>query len=149
MQSKLAVANDQIDHWRQKATQTETLNQRLSRKNEALRNELSDATDQIAQMREKILSFPAVTQAKYDQLKRMSYRDEYLQTPEWTERADIMKEWFGYRCQGCNCHKSERQLEVHHRTYDRRGNENPKDLTVLCWKCHKQMENNRIERSIK
>ena len=146
LQSRLGVANDQIEHWRQKATQTDELYQQQNRKNETLRNELSDAEEMIDTLREKILSFPAVTPARYDELKRMSYRDGYLRTTEWKQRADIMKKWFGYRCQGCNCSKSERQLEVHHRTYERRGNENPKDLTVLCWKCHEQMENNRIER---
>jgi 5-methylcytosine-specific restriction endonuclease McrA len=29
-------------------------------------------------------------------------------------------------------------LEVHHRTYERRGNERDSDLAALCWGCHEE-----------
>jgi len=58
---------------------------------------------------------------------------EYLQTPEWAaKRQDAIKR-ARYRCQVCN-HGG--KLHVHHRTYDRLGNEDPEDLTVLCSICH-------------
>jgi replicative DNA helicase len=66
------------------------------------------------------------------ELKTMPY-EEYLQTPEWTERRALMIERAGNRCQVCN---SGEDLNVHHRTYERRGNEGPGDLTVLCQPCH-------------
>jgi len=65
-------------------------------------------------------------------LSTMPYED-YLQTPEWQIRR-FAKLWMvGHRCQVCN---SPGPLEVHHRTYERRGNELPEDLTALCEDCH-------------
>jgi len=39
-----------------------------------------------------------------------------------------------YSCQLCN---SKDNLNVHHRTYERRGHELASDLIVLCKQCHK------------
>jgi hypothetical protein len=39
-----------------------------------------------------------------------------------------------YRCQVCNA--SRVQLNVHHRTYERRGNESFNDFVVRCSDCH-------------
>jgi hypothetical protein len=65
-------------------------------------------------------------------LAQMPYQD-YLQTAEWQERRKAALKRAGYRCQVCD---RERLLHVHHRTYVRRGNELPGDLTVLCNECH-------------
>ena len=66
-------------------------------------------------------------------LRTMPYRD-YLLTPEWQERRRCHLKSAGYRCQVCNaggvC------LNVHHRTYERRGEELFKDLITLCETCH-------------
>jgi 5-methylcytosine-specific restriction endonuclease McrA len=69
-------------------------------------------------------------------LATMPYR-KYLSTPEWkATRAEALKR-AGHRCQTCNTPATiENRLEVHHRTYARRGNELPQDLTVLCQACH-------------
>jgi hypothetical protein len=40
----------------------------------------------------------------------------------------------GHRCQVCD---ADMHLDVHHRTYDRFGHEDPGDLTVLCRDCHR------------
>ena len=66
-------------------------------------------------------------------LRAMPYQD-YLQTDHWktTRRAAIKAAH--KRCQVCNA--GDRRLEVHHRTYDRRGMEAPEDLIVLCDECH-------------
>ena len=66
-------------------------------------------------------------------LKTMPYRD-YLQTPEWKERRQKHLLSADYRCQICNSVKQ--PLNVHHRTYERRGNEYYTDLIVLCRDCH-------------
>lgn len=63
----------------------------------------------------------------------MPYR-EYLLTPEWQERRAKHLKSAGYRCQLCNA--GNKRLDVHHRTYDRRGQEYYKDLIVLCGTCH-------------
>lgn len=60
---------------------------------------------------------------------------EYLKSEHWQKiRMTAIKNADG-RCQLCN---SDKRLEVHHRTYQRVGKENIKDLTVLCHKCHKK-----------
>jgi hypothetical protein len=68
---------------------------------------------------------------QYD-LRTMPYR-LYLQTPEWAERAARARDTAGHRCWLCNTDES---LEVHHRTYERRGAERDDDLIALCATCH-------------
>lgn len=75
----------------------------------------------------------AAYRARLDELRRMPYR-EYLQTPEWQARRKQHLRSAGYRCQVCNA--SGRRLDVHHRTYEHRGEETFKDLIVLCEDCH-------------
>lgn len=63
------------------------------------------------------------------------YQDEYLTSDHWrTVRAEALL-YAGYACQVCN---SEHRLNVHHRTYERVGREEPADLTVLCEDCHQR-----------
>ncbi len=72
-------------------------------------------------------------------LKSMAY-EEYLQTPEWQERRKRALKAAKYRCQVCY---SKDNLNVHHRTYERLGEELPSDLTVLCYECHGLFHHNR------
>jgi 5-methylcytosine-specific restriction endonuclease McrA len=65
-------------------------------------------------------------------LRRMPYK-EYLQTEHWQKVRQTALDHAKHRCQLCNA--SER-LQVHHRTYERRGCEELIDLTVLCSYCH-------------
>lgn len=58
---------------------------------------------------------------------------EYLNSPEWQAKRRLALEQAGWRCKVCN---STTRLQVHHRTYDRVGNEELCDLTVLCATCH-------------
>lgn len=62
----------------------------------------------------------------------MNYQ-AYLKTIAWKERRTAALRRAGYRCQVCN---GSDRLEVHHRTYERIGQEDPADLTVLCHECH-------------
>ncbi|SRR6266581_3056230 len=76
-------------------------------------------------------------------LRHMPYQ-EYLQTPEWKERRLRILERDNYRCQVCN---SSDHLNVHHRDYSRRGDEEDSDLTTLCQGCHQVFhENSRLVR---
>jgi hypothetical protein len=59
---------------------------------------------------------------------------EYLQTPYWKRRREDKLRAVGRRCQLCN--RGSVTLDVHHRTYERLGNELDEDLTVLCRDCH-------------
>ncbi len=67
----------------------------------------------------------------------MPYED-YLRSEAWKRRREYMLRRAGYRCRLCN--RGER-LEVHHRTYERLGAEDPDDLTVLCHDCHLRYHN--------
>ena len=83
--------------------------------------------------------FPVILAERVAELAAMPYPD-YLLTPEWQERRGVMLKLAGYRCRVCNADKL---LHVHHRTYERRGNEQPGDLIVLCDGCHKLFHDNR------
>lgn len=65
-------------------------------------------------------------------LRTMPY-DQYLQTSHWKTLRLKKLEEVGRRCQLCN---SEDRLDVHHRSYEHRGEEPLNDLTVLCRPCH-------------
>jgi 5-methylcytosine-specific restriction endonuclease McrA len=69
---------------------------------------------------------------RLNELRAMPYR-EYLRTPEWRARREQALDRAGWRCQFCN---STASPEVHHRTYERRGEEAAEDLTVVCATCH-------------
>jgi hypothetical protein len=65
-------------------------------------------------------------------LQTMPYAD-YLQTEHWKERRQEALRRAKWRCQLCN---AQDVLNVHHRTYERRGCERPDDLIALCRSCH-------------
>jgi hypothetical protein len=64
---------------------------------------------------------------------RAAYR-AYLRSPEWAIRRQAALERAGGRCQLDRTHEG--PVDVHHNTYDRRGDEAPEDLIVLCRECH-------------
>ncbi|HXH87414.1 MAG TPA: hypothetical protein VNI55_02255 [Gaiellaceae bacterium] len=66
------------------------------------------------------------------ELKEMSYPD-YLDSPEWRERAAKAKTRYQGRCALDATHFAE---DAHHRTYERRGREYDGDLIPLCRVCH-------------
>lgn len=66
-------------------------------------------------------------------LRTMPYAD-YLRTPEWQDARRAALKRAAFACQLCNA--SGIELNVHHRTYERRGNEYARDLIVLCRPCH-------------
>lgn len=65
--------------------------------------------------------------------KKLTY-DEYLKSDHWQHMRRIAREHYGDQCALCG--KTD-GLDVHHRTYARRGREMLKDLTVLCRDCHR------------
>lgn len=72
------------------------------------------------------------------ELRSMPY-SEYLQTPEWQETRRRAMKRAGFRCQVCNAYGV--RLNVHHRTYERRGCEENQDLITLCEGCHEIFHN--------
>ncbi len=65
-------------------------------------------------------------------LHTMPY-NEYLRTADWEQVRQRALARALNRCQLCN---SAEQLEVHHRTYERRGYEWDEDVIALCGSCH-------------
>lgn len=64
---------------------------------------------------------------------RLPY-DDYLESEYWEDLRTIALDRADYRCQICN---ERGGLEVHHRSYERRGREGElNDLIVLCHHCH-------------
>lgn len=70
----------------------------------------------------------------------MPYK-EYLQTPHWKRKREEKVRAAGRRCQLCN--RDSVSLNVHHRTYERLGEELDEDLTVLCRDCHSTFHEHR------
>ena len=66
------------------------------------------------------------------QIRLMPY-SQYLASPEWKAKRIAHLEHARNRCQLCN---GTGGLTVHHRTYDRLGEEEFSDLIVLCRRCH-------------
>ena len=82
---------------------------------------------------------PQVTVERARELHHMPY-DEYLRTPEWTQRSLAVRKQAGWRCSACG---SQNRLQSHHLTYRRRGYERPSDLLVLCRDCHRLVHQDR------
>jgi len=71
--------------------------------------------------------------------KKMPYK-KYLNTYHWQQLRKVKLDEVDHRCQVCYSPKS---LQVHHRTYERLGNERLTDLTVLCKECHTLFHSNK------
>lgn len=69
-----------------------------------------------------------------DRAKRKAQHRAYLRSPEWKGRRKDALVAAGGRCQDCG---ATRDLHVHHLTYKRHGRELPRDLRVLCARCHR------------
>jgi hypothetical protein len=72
--------------------------------------------------------------------ERKAAYDAYLLSEGWKIKRKEALDRAGNRCQVCN---SAKRLDVHHRTYDRFGEESPEDLTVLCRHCHELFHGNK------
>lgn len=80
--------------------------------------------------------------------KNIDYQ-EYIHSKEWKRKAYVAKLRVDWRCQVCNKHSNDIQLDAHHRTYERLGKELPEDITVLCRNCHELYETNRKQKQEK
>lgn len=60
---------------------------------------------------------------------------KYMESEEWQKKRKWVLEFWDYKCALCF---SGSDLEVHHRTYLRLGQEKLTDLIVLCEKCHER-----------
>ena len=69
----------------------------------------------------------------YSNIKPKEEYKEYLNSDHWKQIRLKALDRAGNRCQLCS---STDNLNVHHNTYKNRGNEDLKDLVVLCRECH-------------
>jgi hypothetical protein len=74
------------------------------------------------------------TESAIAALRRLPYQ-EYLQTSHWHRVRILALERGHHRCALC---PAERELEVHHRNYARKGFEQADDVIVLCRACHQR-----------
>lgn len=70
----------------------------------------------------------------------------YLQSESWQIKREFALEKADHRCQICN---NTKRLDVHHRTYERFGNEDLSDLTVLCRNCHELYHKSKDKKAAK
>lgn len=70
-----------------------------------------------------------------ENLKNMKYED-FLQTDYWKMVSEQARINAHYKCQLCGC--NDKKLNVHHNTYEHRGEEfkHMEDLICLCEDCH-------------
>lgn len=70
------------------------------------------------------------------------YRSDYqryIDSPEWKAREVQIRRERGFRCERCGGEPdgtAATRLQVHHKTYERLGDELPEDLELLCRSCH-------------
>ncbi len=91
-----------------------------------LEDQLKAIGERLSVVRQKLM--------RLEELKNMPY-EEYLNTPEWKEKREMVLELRGRRCEECG---STKDLHVHHWVYCR-GEESLEDLVVLCSNCHKKL----------
>lgn len=110
---------------------------------QALRGELRLVDEYILITQPMLLAILEAGHDRYTKplepnLRGLPYVD-YLRTPHWRSiRRDALRRADG-RCQLCNSPPHRHQpLNVHHRTYERRGAERPEDVIVLCRACHER-----------
>jgi len=75
------------------------------------------------------------TDAKNKLAERRAFYESYLQSADWREKRLMVIRRESGLCQGC---RKEQITQVHHRNYDRLGDELLTDLYGYCETCHKK-----------
>ena len=75
---------------------------------------------------------------KYGNKKTWTDYKSYLLSNEWKKKRDKKIKLANSKCENCG---STKNLQVHHKTYERIFNEKMKDLLVLCYICHMDKHN--------
>ena len=65
-------------------------------------------------------------------------KKDYMRSEKWKQKRKLVLQRDGYCCMDC---LSGDQLEVHHITYKRLGNEKLSDLATVCRSCHQKIHN--------
>lgn len=80
-----------------------------------------------------IVNMPRLPEVKAKRNSVPPSYEAYLNSSLWEEKRQSAILRDGGKCRICN---SGANLNAHHRTYDRFGNEDIEDLTTLCRACH-------------
>ncbi|MHA1213097.1 MAG: HNH endonuclease [Candidatus Heimdallarchaeota archaeon] len=100
-----------------------------------------DSSDPIDWRHHRETNNEKVTRPKPTTGKRKFWTyKEYIKSDEWKIKRAFALNRTGHRCEKCG---SQYKLEVHHKTYDNLYKESPKDLEVLCAKCHTEADEKR------
>ena len=82
---------------------------------------------------------------KVDEMVRRCKYEGYLRSKAWYQKRKAKLFNADYTCEKCGycSYKAtvEIPLDVHHKTYERLGNEDIDDLMVLCRNCHDRIHN--------
>lgn len=65
-------------------------------------------------------------------MSKINYK-KYIKSKKWKQKRQDLIDKIGYECEQCG---HNHKLHVHHKTYERLGNELLDDLQLLCWRCH-------------
>lgn len=73
---------------------------------------------------------------------------QYERTSYWRDKREAVRRRANGKCESCKKPvENDSQLDVHHLTYDRIGNENLEDLLALCYECHRNADMERGDRT--
>jgi len=75
--------------------------------------------------------------------QRQAYQ-AHIRSSYWRWLRDIVGEVVGWRCERCGL--SGHDFDLHHKTYERFGEERSGDVEYLCKGCHRQADQERRER---
>lgn len=75
----------------------------------------------------------AQTEAEQRRSEFFAWYDEYLKSPEWRQKRELVFRRAGGVCEGCGIAPA---TEVHHQTYDHVGEEFLWELVAICNPCH-------------
>lgn len=85
------------------------------------------------------LTGPVAPEMSFSEKSSEKYR-EYMASPEWKRYANSIREMWGWRCAICYL---DGELQVHHRTYERLGEEWVTDCIPVCVNCHRKCDERR------
>lgn len=100
--------------------------------NDGLEPEEFDVSLQT-QWKEQLIQAGAALRAKYDRKAWLVHYAEYLSSPEWEHRRNLVFKRAKNVCEGCG---ERAPTEVHHLTYKHVTREFLFELVALCGQCH-------------
>lgn len=85
--------------------------------------------------------FPVINTVTVAYLRSLPY-DVYLQTRHWRGVRRLLLQWRGRVCEECGA--TDREVHIHHLTYENLGDEQPGDVQVLCADCHARIHDKPV-----